>query len=250
MRTVVISGAGTGIGRGVAAAFARDGERVVLLGRRADVLSSAAAWLTAEFPSVEVLTQPCDVANSDSVEAFASWLDSTAAARIDVLVANAGARFDVPPPGAPSADAADYADRCLRANLVGAYLLAHVVQPRLVRPGGRIVYVSSVAAVRGGNAMYAAAKAGLAGLAYAQARELGPDGITVNVVSPGFVPDTEMFGGRDIIDRIESEVAASVVRRVGTVADIAFAIHYLASQHAGYVSGEVHHVNGGAAFGR
>lgn len=249
-RTVVISGGGTGIGLGIARCLAGDGERVVLLGRRESTLTAAAERLVADDPAALVLTHPCDVTDPAALAGFTRWLVDAVGPTVHVVVGNAGGREDRLPADAPLPDALAYAERLLRANLVSAFLLTHALLPHLARPGGRIIYLSSVAAFRGGTDLYAAAKAGLVGLARAQAVDLGPSGVTVNVIAPGFVPDTDMFAGRPIEDRVRAETAAAPVRRVGTVRDVALAARYLASQEAGYVTGEVHHVNGGLVFGR
>jgi 3-oxoacyl-[acyl-carrier protein] reductase len=106
-----------------------------------------------------------------------------------------------------------------------------------------------VAAVRGGG-IYGAAKAALHGWAYALAAKLGPDGVTVNVVAPGYVADTEFFGDRMSPEFHESRVRQTLVGRAGAPDDIAATVSYLASESAGYVTGQIIHVNGGSALGR
>lgn len=139
----------------------------------------------------------------------------------------------------------------LAANLVGAYLMVHALRPHVRRLGGRVVNISSIAAVRGGGGLYSAAKVGLIGLTYALAGDLGTEGITVNAVAPGLILETEFFGDRMTDERVGRIVAQTPLARPGRPADIAAAVRYLASEEeASFVTGEVHHVNGGWAFGR
>jgi len=245
-RLIVVTGGGTGIGRAVAAAFAAEGARVVLLGRRPHVLEEAAAALQVRRPDADVRWRRCDVSDADEVDAFVRWLMVEVGPTVDVLVNNAGGTGSIAD-DAPTRDAAAHAQEMLAANLVGGYLMIHALRPHLRRPGGRVVNISSIAAVRGGGGLYSAAKAGLIGLTYALAGDLGPEGITVNAVAPGLILDTEFFGDRMTDERIGRAVAQTPM---GRPADIAAAVRYLASEEASFVTGEVHHVNGGWAFGR
>ena len=251
-RVVVVTGGGTGIGRAIAAAFAADGDVVVLLGRRPDLLSHAADEIGREAPG-RVRWRQCDVGDPAQVDSFMAWLTRDVSDTLDVLVNNAGGgtRAGALPPGSTTADAAGYCYAMLTPNLVGAYLMVHAARPLLRRPGGRIVNISSIAAFRGGGDMYSAAKAGLVGLTYSLARELGPEGITVNVISPGLVLGTEFFGASGIAEeRRRRIIAETPVARAGQPAEVAAAVRYLASSEAAFVTGEVLHVNGGQVFGR
>ena len=244
MRTVVITGGGTGMGRAMAAWLASDGDRVVILGRREEVLKETAAQLVGE-----VIWRQCDVSESDQVEEFVSWLVREVAPTLDVLINNAGGTASLPLQAGPH-EFAQFAWEMLATNLVGAYVMTRALLPHLRRPGGRVVNISSIAAFRGGGDMYSAAKAGLVGLTYSLARELGPEGITVNAVAPGLVLETEFFGDRMTDERRERHVAETPMRRAGRPEDIAQAVRYLASTSASFVTGEVLHVNGGQVFGR
>jgi 3-oxoacyl-[acyl-carrier protein] reductase len=235
MRNVVISGGGTGIGRATAAAFAALGDAVLILGRREQVLADAATELGVSWQGVD-LTDP------ESVERLR--LPET----VDVLVNNAGGvsrDYDESLTGLAAALRAD-----IEQNVLTAVLLTAAVSPRLRRPGGRVVNMSSIAALRGGGDSYSAAKAAVIGWSHSLAGDLGPDGITVNVVAPGFVDDTEFFAGTMTDERRARLVDGTLVGRAGTPEDVAAAIVYLASAEASYVTGQVLQVNGGALHGR
>lgn len=248
-RLVVVTGGGTGMGRAIAGVFAAEGEQVVLVGRREGVLAEAAEQLQAEAPSGRIVWHGCDVSKPDDVAAFRDWLTQEIGSTVDVIVNNAGGVSAVADDAALQ-DAAAYAWEELGANLVGVYLMIHALQPHLRRPGGRIVNISSIAALRGGGGMYSAAKAGVIGLTYSLAGDLGPDGITVNAIAPGLVLDTEFFGDRMSEERLQRTIAQTPLRRAGQPRDIAAAVRYLASAEASFVTGEVLHVNGGWLFGR
>lgn len=238
-RTVVVSGGGTGMGRAVAQRFADAGDTVWILGRRRDVLERAASEIGARPYAVD-LTDPV------AVEAFAANLDNAA---VDVVVANAGAG-----PASQAGDGLAAVAQAWRStldtNVLTAVLLVEALRPMLARPGGRIVLVSSIAAQRGGGGSYSAAKSALHGWAFDLAGDLGPDGVTVNVVVPGFVDGTEFFGGRMTEQRYQRLVASTLVGRAGEPTDVAAAVGYLASTEASWVTGQVLGVNGGAALGR
>ena len=237
-RHVVVSGGGTGIGKAIAAAFARDGDRVTIVGRRADVLDRAAKEIGGAVERV-----PADLSVPADVERVAAGLDA-----VDVIVNNAGGAVSSGPRSTLDDHARAWRQE-LDANVLTAVLLTTALEPKLRRPGGRVILLSSVAAVRGGGA-YGAAKAALHGWAFALAAQLGRDGITVNVVAPGYVGGTEFFGDAMSPQRHETLVGQTLVGRAGEPDDIAAAVHYLASPAAGYVTGQILQVNGGSVLGR
>jgi 3-oxoacyl-[acyl-carrier protein] reductase len=237
-RVVVVSGGGTGMGRAIAAAFGRAGDRVTIVGRRADVLERAAKELPGEVSAV-----PADLTVPADVERLAGTLE-----HVDVVVNNAGGVASTDPVSTLDDHARAWRQE-LDANLLSAVLLTTALEPKLTRPGGRVILMSSVAAVRGGGA-YGAAKAALHGWAYALAGRLGRDGVTVNVVAPGYVTQTEFFGDSMSPERHDRLVGQTLVGRPGEPDDVAAAVTYLASPAAGYVTGQILQVNGGAVLGR
>jgi 3-oxoacyl-[acyl-carrier protein] reductase len=238
-RQAVVSGGGTGIGAAVARALVEDGFQVVIVGRRASVLEATARELgDAVRPFVADLTSVPDV------ERLASTVDG----QVDVLVNNAGG-FDLEREDG-LAGTADWWRRVYDSNVVSAVLLTEALRDRLAHPAGRVILLSSVAAQRGRAGPYSAAKAALHGWAYDLARELGPHGATVNVIAPGYIAETEFFGGRLTDEGHATRVAETLVGRAGRPADIAAAVRYLAGPDSGYVTGQILSINGGIVFGR
>lgn len=237
MRRVVVTGGGTGIGRAVAAAFASEGNEVVITGRRPEVLAKTAADLGGQIRSV------CfDAADPGQVERALADLPAT----VDVLVNNAGGNTDIgaPEPGS-LAEVADAWRANLDANLLSAVLVTTAVRPRLA-PGGAVISFSSIAAHRAGAGAYSAAKAAVEAWNLTLARELGADQITANVIAPGFTEGTEFFRDRMTQPRRSALIAQTATGRAGTPEDIAAAVVFLASPAASQITGQVLHVNGGA----
>jgi 3-oxoacyl-[acyl-carrier protein] reductase len=156
-RSVVVSGGGTGIGLAAAEAFARDGDRVLITGRRPDVLAAAAERIGARVPSAPAVTAvTADLADPEQVERLAFRVEAELR-RVDVLVNNAGGNADLhPAAGGRRPGLAGVADSWLanlRANVLTAVLLTEALRDLLTSPGGRVIFVSSIAAYRGSGAV-------------------------------------------------------------------------------------------------
>lgn len=237
-REVVVTGGGTGIGFAAASRFARDGDHVTITGRRESVLSEAASALGARYVAFDA-SDPAAVQ-----EALGSLPE-----RVDVLVNNAGGNTDFDRP-APE-DLVTLADNWranFAANVLSAVLVTTALKPRLA-DDARIVLLSSIASSKGAGS-YGAAKAAIESWAADISRELGPRGITANVVAPGLIEETEFFRGGLTDERRNVLVAHTRNKRAGTVEDVAELIAFVASPGAGHLTGQVLHLNGGAHLAR
>ena len=237
----IVTGGATGIGLAISQQLARMFDTVVIVGRRREKLETARALIDGN-----AVVFAADVGDEDDIRALVDFVDSSGTT-LQALVNNAGA--------APvSTDrrlegAAETFDRVVGINLRGPYMLTAGLSVSLKRPGGRIVNVTSVGPYTGsGGAAYAASKAGLHGMTVTLAKELGPDGITVNAVAPGFVT-TDMTA--DVSEGHLREVEASIpLGRFGTPHEIASAVAFLCSDAASYVNGQILPVCGGKVLGR
>ncbi|WP_256842389.1 SDR family NAD(P)-dependent oxidoreductase [Ornithinimicrobium cryptoxanthini] len=246
---IVVTGGGTGIGRAIATALLPQASQIVLVGRRAEVLRETARELAPLAPpGVQISPLAADLTVAHEVEELADILHRGPA--IDVLVCNAGGNLGVGA-GPDLASVADGWRADFDANVLSAVLLTQALLDHIRRPGGRIIAMSSIAALRGSGS-YGAAKAAVNAWVLSLAQELAADGVTVNAVAPGFVPDTPFWEDRIAADpSLRSKRIATIpMGRSGTPEEVAAAVVYLASPGAAWTTGQIIQVNGGTLLGR
>jgi len=240
-RVALVTGAGRGLGRAIAGALAGQGAMALLNGREAGPLEEAAAAIRAAggraVPAAADMTDPA------AREALVAGIRDRHG-RLDILVNNAGARA--------RKALADFApgdiERVTAVNLFAPFELCRLVTPVMAAEGwGRIVNVASIAGpiARGGDAAYTAAKAGLIGLTRALAAELGPQGITVNAIAPGFFAteaNTGMAADPEIAAWLKGRTSLG---RWARPEEIGGAAVFLASEEASFVTGHLLVVDGG-----
>jgi 3-oxoacyl-[acyl-carrier protein] reductase len=242
-KVALVTGASQGIGRATSVALAGAGAKVAVAARTADKLASLVAEI--EAAGGEALAVPMDVADAAQVKAgFQQTLAKFG--KLDILVNNAAITRDTL---ALRMKLEDW-DAVLRTNLTGAHLcIQQALGAMLKQRSGRIINLSSVVAETGnaGQANYVASKAGLIGLTRAIAIEVASRNITVNAVAPGFIetPMTEPLS-QELKDKMKAMIPLG---RFGRDQEIAAAIVFLASDEAGYITGQVLGVNGGLHAG-
>jgi NAD(P)-dependent dehydrogenase (short-subunit alcohol dehydrogenase family) len=240
LRRILITGAGSGIGRAAALRFAGGGDHVAVNDIRPDAAAETVALIRAAGGGAEAA--PCDVADIDALRAMIAALGP-----LDVLVNNAG--ISSTQRKLAEIDPADF-DRMFGVHVKAAFFAAQAVAPGMRAKGhGRIVNVSSNWALQGSDILshYSGAKAALLGLTRAWAKELGPDGIRVNAVVPGSSA-TPLVRFRMSDAEIAAAEATTPLGRWATADEIAAAITYLASAEAAGVTGQMLVVNGGQYF--
>jgi len=242
-KVALVTGASQGIGRATSLALAEAGAKVAIAARNTENLASLAAEVAAA--GGEALAVPMDVADPAQVKTGFQQLLAKFG-KLDILVNNAAITRDTL---ALRMRLEDW-DAVLRTNLTGAHLcIQQALGAMLKQRAGRIINITSVVAETGnaGQANYVASKAGLIGLTRAIAVEVASRNITVNAIAPGFIatPMTDPLS-QELKDKMKSMIPLG---RFGADRDVAAAIVFLASDEAGYITGQVLDVNGGLHMG-
>ena len=238
-KTALVTGASGGIGGAIARALHRQGAAVLLTGTRQAALEALAAEL-----GERARIHAADLADPAAADALVKDAES-ALGKLDILVNNAGLTRD----GLAVRMKDEDWQTVIDVDLTAGFRLARAAMRGMMRRRfGRIIGISSVVGVMGnpGQANYAAAKAGMIGLSKALAAEVATRGITVNCVAPGFIASA-------MTDALTTEqkdrIAGAIpMARLGTPEDVAASVVFLASDQAGYITGQTIHVNGGMAM--
>jgi NAD(P)-dependent dehydrogenase (short-subunit alcohol dehydrogenase family) len=231
-RTVLVTGGNRGIGRAIAEAFVKQGDRVAITHRGTGAPDG-------------MLGVPCDITDSGQVDAAFSAIEAELGP-VEVLVANAGITDD----GLLMRMSEESFTKVIDTNLTGAFRCAKRATAKMLRARwGRMIFVSSVVGLMGGAGQvnYAASKAGLVGIARSLTREIGSRNITANVVTPGFIAtDMTAVLSDDLKAKYLSQIPAG---RMAEPDEVAAVITWLASDAASYVNGAVIPVDGGLGMG-
>lgn len=234
-KKALVTGATGGIGGEVARALHKAGAQVALSGSKAEKLDAIAKELSGSIPIV------CDLSKLDTVENLIKEAEEKLGG-IDILVCNAGVTKD----NLSMRMKDEEWQAVIDINLTASFKMSRaVMRGMLKKRAGRIIYVTSVVGWTGnpGQANYCASKAGLTGMAKSLAQEVASRGITVNCIAPGFI-ETAMTGALN--DEQKARINQNIpLGRMGNSAEIAAAAVFLASDEAGYMTGQTLHINGG-----
>lgn len=244
-RVALVTGAARGIGAGIARRFAQAGAQVGVLDLKEDQAEETASAITAA--GGQALSLGADVGDPDLVESAVARVVADLG-RLDIVVNNAGVTRD----NLLFKMTNDDWDTVMNVHLRGAFLVTRAAQRFMVKQRyGRVISLSSTSALGNrGQANYSTAKAGLQGFTRTAAIELGPFGITVNAIAPGYIntPMTQATAERlgvPVAERQATVAARLPARRIGQPDDIANAALFLAAEESGFVTGQVLYVDGG-----
>lgn len=239
-QTAVVTGGARGIGRAIALELAKQGANVII-NYHGSVKKAEEVKKEIEEKGGTAEIMQCDVADFAACERFFQQVIEKYK-RVDILVNNAGVTRD----GLLMKMSEEEFDTVINTNLKGTFHCMRFVTRQMIKQHyGRIINISSVVGVAGnaGQANYAASKAGVIGLTKSAARELASRKITVNAIAPGFI-ETDMT--KDLPDKVKEESIAKIpLGYYGKPEDVAGAVSFLASEKAGYITGQVLHVDGG-----
>lgn len=240
-RTVVVTGGSKGIGRAVCLRFAEEGARIILAHYDSDEIAANETLGMLKNLKVEARSEKIDVSSFSEVETFFAGVIKDFQ-QLDVLVNNAGITRD----NLLMRMSENDWDAVLSVNLKSLFNCTRAaMRPMIKQRSGAIVNISSVVAEMGnaGQCNYAASKAGVLGFTRSIARELAGRNVTVNAVAPGYIK-TEMT--EKLSDKAKESFLSQIpMGRIGEPGEVAEAVYWLTSSYAGYITGQVIHVNGG-----
>lgn len=236
-KTALVTGATGGIGAAIAKTLAKQGAKIILSSTKEDKLKELAAEIGGD---IKYLT--CNLSDAEEVNALFDNAEELAGGAIDILVCNAGITKDNLILRMKDEDF----DQVININLKSTFILnRNAIKKMVRRKYGRIINVASVVAVTGnpGQSNYVASKAGMIGMTKSMAMEVATRGITVNSVAPGFI-QTAMT---DILtEQQRNNILVQIpMNKMGVADDIAKGVAFLASEDAGYITGQTLHINGG-----
>ena len=239
-KTALVTGASGGIGGAIAKALVAQGAKVALSGTRVEALEK----IKSELGGDHVIT-PCNLSDPAAVDALIGQAEQALGGRLDILVANAGITKD----GLLLRMKDDDFQNVLKINLESYFRLSRAALRNMMKNRyGRIIGITSVVGVTGnpGQANYAASKAGMIGFTKALAAEVASRNVTANCIAPGFIASPMT----DVLNEAQKTALMSKIPagRLGEGSDVAAAAVYLASEEAGYMTGQTLHVNGGMAM--
>ena len=242
-KVAIVTGGSRGLGRGIAIELGKRGAKVVVNYHASAGAAQEVVQLIREAGS-EALAVQADVSQYDAAQSLIKAA-SEFGGRLDILVNNAGTTRDMLLAMMPESDW----DLVMTTNLKSAYNCSKAaLKPMMRQKYGRIVNITSVAGLAGnpGQTNYSASKAGLIGFTKSLAKEIGGRNITVNAVAPGFVPtDLTSSLPKNLLD---DAVKMTPLGRLGTIEDVAYAVAFLASDEAAYITGHILSVDGGLAM--